>query len=502
MASVSSATLLGVTGFPVCVECHVSSGIPGFALVGLPDASVREARDRVRAALLSSKLPWPLQRVTVNLAPTGLPKAGAALDLAIAMGLLIAQEVVDPASVAHMAFLGELGLDGSIRPVPGILPMVDEVEQPVVVVPLANRCEAELVAGKEVRGVESLGDLVAALAGNAPWPEGGPPPRPAPPGGFADLGDVRGHPVARLALEVAAAGEHHLFMSGPPGAGKTMLARRLPGLLPSLSPEVALEATKVHSAAGERLAGEGLLTMPPFRAPHHSASLVSLVGGGTSVMRPGEISLAHGGVLFLDELGEFPAHVLDALRQPLEEGRVRVSRAAASVEYPASCLLVGAMNPCPCGSANPSQCRCGDMALAKYARRVSGPLLDRFDLRIRVVPPGSGDLLSDQRGESSEAVKARVAAARERAADRGVVANRFLDPDALGKCAPLSPGARDVLTAEISAGRLSGRGLHRVWRVAVTLSDLAREPVPLTEASVRQALALRADLTPRPARAQ
>jgi magnesium chelatase family protein len=494
LATVPSAVLHGVEGRPVRVEVHVSNGLPGFTVVGLPDTACRESRDRVRAALLSSSLPWPIRKVTVNLAPSGMRKHGAGLDLAIAVALLAANGDVPAEAVAACGFLGELGLDGTVRPTTGTVPLVDALLAPVAVVAAAAAQEASLVGRHRVRAVRTLAEVAAALRGDQPWPD---PPDPAPfepepPG--PDLADVRGQRVARLALEASAAGGHHLLFVGPPGAGKSMLAARLPGLLPDLDDRDALEATRVHSAAGLPLPAGRLLRRPPFRAPHHGASAASLVGGGTAALRPGLISTATNGVLFLDELGEFPPSVLDGLRQPLEEGVIRISRACGSASFPARFLLVGATNPCPCGQGGPpGACRCSDHARQRYARRLSGPLLDRFDLRVDVARPDPGELLGGVPGEGTAQVAARVATARERARQRGVRCNAELPGPRLDELAPVTPGALRMLDIALRVGSLTGRGLHRVRRVARTLADLAGAEGPVGEEHVGLALQLRAD---------
>jgi magnesium chelatase family protein len=503
LAAVRSATLIGVDGQPVTVEVHVSSGLPAYQVVGLPDAAVRESRERVRAAVLSSGLDWPQRRITVNLAPGGVRKSGSGLELAVALGVLGANDALPAGVLDGVAVLGELGLDGSVRPVVGTLALVDALARAgvtAVVVPWANASEAELVGDVRVRAARTLGELRACLKGEEPWPDWDrpavPPDDAAAGAGFlddelVDLADVRGLPFARGALEVAAAGGHHLLFCGPPGTGKTMLARRLGTILPPLSHAEALEVTRIHSAAGVPLGGR-LVQRRPFRAPHHTASTAALVGGGSGRARPGEITLAHRGILFLDELGEFAPTALDALRQPLEERAVRISRQGVSLTFPAAFQLVACSNPCPCGSGG-NECRCSDAQRERYRRRLSAPLLDRFDLRVRVDAPEADDVP----GESSCEVAARVAVAYERQrtryADWPWSQNAHVAAGAVPSLLPLGAEADDVWRELIADRQLTGRGATRIRRVARTLADLD-DSARITAGHVETAAGLRGDV--------
>ncbi|NHK39677.1 YifB family Mg chelatase-like AAA ATPase [Thermus thermophilus] len=490
LAQVRSYTLFGLDAVPVTVEVDVSPGLPSYALVGLPDKAVEESRERVRAALKNSGFPYPQARVVVNLAPAELRKEGSQFDLPIALGLLAAQGVVPLEALSPFALAGELGLDGSLRPVPGAvnLALGALAEGKKLLLPLESAKEAALVEGVEVYGARSLQEAVAFLKGEEALAEARPEEAPEAVEAL-DLRDVKGQAKAKRALEIAAAGFHHLLMVGSPGSGKTMLARRLPFLLPPLSREEALEVTRIHSAAGKPV--RRLVKAPPFRAPHHTVSYAGLIGGG-AIPKPGEVSLAHRGVLFLDEFPEFSREALEALRQPLEDGVVTVARARASLTFPARFLLVAAMNPCPCGwHGDPERpCTCTPAAQRRYAARISGPLLDRFDLVVEVPRLTPEELARAPEGEGTEAVRERVLRARERMLARQGRPNGLLSGRALREHARLTPPAQALLQEAAKRMLLSARSYDRVLRVARTVADLLGEE-RVGEAHVAEALAYR-----------
>lgn len=480
--------LSGIDGQVVDVEADVASGLPAFTITGLPDTSLGESRDRVRAACSNSGVALPPRRLTVNLSPASLPKAGTSFDLAVAIAVLAAGEVVPTRWSEGVVHLGELGLDGRIRAVRGVLPAVLAAARAgvlQVVVPQANAREAALVPGVRVLPATTLRELVGFYRGEgsaASMPEEDVAAASA--GESLDLADVLGQPEARTALEVAAAGGHHLFLLGPPGAGKTMLAARLPGLLPDLATDRALEVTAVHSLAGALPRG-GLLTRPPFVAPHHTATAASVVGGGSGVPRPGAASRAHHGVLFMDEAPEFDSRVLDALRQPLESGELVLHRASGVARYPARFQLVLAANPCPCGRAGGTgvDCSCTPMARRRYLQRLSGPLLDRVDLQVRVQPVTRAAMDPDLCAEPSAVVAARVAQARSVQAERWSTTQWRLNAEAPGAALRrgrfrLSSATTRVLDRGVERSTLTLRGYDRVLRTAWTLADLAGRSAP------------------------
>ncbi|MFI7386959.1 YifB family Mg chelatase-like AAA ATPase [Streptomyces sp. NPDC049813] len=522
-ARTCSVALVGVEGVVVEVQADLEPGIAAFTLVGLPDKSLIESRDRVRAAVVNSGADWPQKKLTVGLSPASVPKGGSGFDLAVACAILGAAERIDPRVLADIVMIGELGLDGRVRPVRGVLPAVlaaADAGYEQVVVPECTAGEATLVPGVSVLGVRSLRQLIAVLT-DEPVPDEEPDERDRPdpmlsalsmPGGGAgtgllhegpalDLADVVGQLSARTAIEVAAAGGHHVMLSGPPGAGKTMLAERLPAVLPPLTRMEALEVTAIHSVAGMLPPGKSMIDTAPYCAPHHSATMQSLVGGGPGVARPGAVSLSHRGVLFLDEAPEFSSKALDALRQPLEAGHVVIARSAGVVRLPARFLMALAANPCPCGQyrAHGGECDCPAATVRRYQARLSGPLLDRVDLRVEVDAVTRNELSGyAPRGESTQVVADRVRAARERAmvrlADTPWRTNSEVPGHALRTRWPAVPGALDEAEADLERGFLTARGLDRVLRVAWTVADLAGHDRPFAQ-DVALALQLRTGIS-------
>ncbi|UFU04155.1 YifB family Mg chelatase-like AAA ATPase [Ruania suaedae] len=500
----TSVALVGLTGHLVEVESMLTPGLPHVQVIGLPDTSVAESRERVRAAVVASALTWPMSRLVISLRPASLPKTGSVHDLAVAVAALVSAGQIPAGRVRERVHLGELGLDGRVHPVSGILPAVAAAVahgRPEVVVPAANADEARLVPGARVSAVAHLAELATVYgAAGAVVPAG----LPAPPVAIAaprahppDLADVIGQAEARHALEVAAAGGHHLLMVGPPGAGKTMLAARLPGLLPDLTEAEAVEVTSVHSVCGTFDPAQGLMRRPPFEDPHHTATQAALVGGGSGIPHPGAASRAHRGVLFLDEAPEFSQRVLESLRQPLEQGRLVISRARGAGRFPARFQLVLAANPCPCGRAvgRAEQCTCSPIAQRRYASRLSGPLLDRIDIQVEVAAVTRADLLSAEAGESSAVVAARVRDARRRQAARWCAQGWSTNAEVPGRVLRERTRAADrraLVTVEraLDRGALTLRGLDRIVRVGWTLADLAGRDHPGPD-DIGRALSLR-----------